>query len=116
MRYGDTPYGASSRSDWVNQWCLAVSNSAAATGITGVKPMVYCSSYYANHWFNSTVTQWIPWIAEWPGSPNPQSGAPSSTSPWSTWVVWQDADNASPNSGATRMYSMAPPPAWCRRW
>ena len=88
---GNTPYGASSRSDWVNQWCLAVSNRAAAAGIT-IKPVVYCSSSGRNQWFTSTVTNWIPWIAEWHSTPDPQTGAPSPTSPWSTWVVWQDTN------------------------
>jgi GH25 family lysozyme M1 (1,4-beta-N-acetylmuramidase) len=81
-------------SQWVNQWCITVSNNAAAAGVI-VTPVIYCSSSFAGKWFDSTVTQWTPWIAEWPTSPNPQTGAPSPTSPWSTWVFWQYADSSS---------------------
>jgi GH25 family lysozyme M1 (1,4-beta-N-acetylmuramidase) len=83
-----------SLSQWVNQWCLTVSNNAAAAGVL-VKPVIYVSSSFADEWFNSTVAQWTPWIAEWPASPNPQTGAPSPTTLWSTWVFWQYADSSS---------------------
>jgi hypothetical protein len=68
-------------------------NNAAAVGVT-VKPVVYCSESHAASWFDSTVAaQWTPWIAAWPTSPNPQTGGPSSSTPWSTWTLWQYADN-----------------------
>lgn len=86
-------YTKTSLSQWVNTWCLTLSNNAAAVGVT-IRPVIYASRSFANTWFDSTVTQWIPWIAEWHlASPNPQSDAPSATSPWSTWTVWQYADN-----------------------
>ena len=81
-------YSQTTLSQWVNQWCLTVSNNAAAAGVT-IKPVVYASSSFASAWFDSTVTQWTPWIASWNGQ-IPQSGAPTpTTSPWSTWTVWQ---------------------------
>ena len=81
-------YTPETLSQWVNQWCLTVSNSAAAAGVT-IKPVIYASSSFAGTWFDITVTQWIPWIAHWNGQ-IPQSGAPTAgTAPWSTWTLWQ---------------------------
>src|ERR1041384_5425764 len=65
--------GASSLSDWVNQWCNAVSNSAAAAGPT-VKPGIYISACNASY-LNSSVAQWTPWIADWNGQ-DPQTSTP----------------------------------------
>jgi GH25 family lysozyme M1 (1,4-beta-N-acetylmuramidase) len=88
--------GASSISDWINQWCNAVVNDAASAGVK-VKPVIYVSACNAGH-FNSTVAQWYPWIADWNGASS-QSGTPwsvcSGDDVWGTWVVWQYADNAS---------------------
>ena len=87
--------GASSISDWVNQWCADVVQDAANNGVI-IKPVIYVSACNAGH-FNSTVTQWYPWIADWSGSS--QSGTPWSTcggdDVWGTWVVWQYTDAAS---------------------
>src|ERR1035437_1315643 len=93
-------YTQTTLSQWVNQWCLTLSNNAAAVGVT-IKPVIYASSSFANTWFDSTVTQWIPWIAEWHNvnpKPLPQSDAPTSTAPWSTWSVWQYI-NGTPTAG-----------------
>ena len=75
-----------------------MSNNAAAAGIT-IKPVIYTSSSFAGTWLNSTVTKWIPWIANWNGE-NPQTGgATISTSPWSTWVCWQYGSMSIPGYG-----------------
>src|ERR1035438_9491434 len=95
-------YTQTTLSQWVNQWCLTLSNNAAAAGVT-IKPVIYASSSFASTWFDSTVTQWTPWIAEWHltnPKPLPQSDAPASTTPWSSWTVWQYADNT-PQPGIT---------------
>ena len=72
-------------SQWVNDWCNGVYSA------TGVKPIVYTYVSYASTYLDSTVTQWPLWMAQYPGSPNPQTGAPSGTSPWasSAWQIWQ---------------------------
>ena len=87
---GQTKAGLSA---WVNEWCLSVSNSAAAAGII-IKPVIYASSSFASTWFDSTVTKWTPWIAAW-NSSDPQTSGPSSTAPWSTWTLWQNSSTAS---------------------
>ena len=82
-------------STWVNTWCSTVQSAS------GVRPIIYCSPSYASAHFDSTVSQWGLWTANWNGQ-NPQTGTPSPLSPWSSWQVWQYTDAASVNgiSGA----------------
>jgi GH25 family lysozyme M1 (1,4-beta-N-acetylmuramidase) len=83
-------------SQWVNEWCYYVSNYAKTKGIT-MKCMVYSGTWYCapgspyNGGLNSTVTQWPNAMSGYPKTPDPQTGAPS-TSPWTTFTVWQYAD------------------------
>src|SRR5207249_4578797 len=44
-------------------------------------------------YLNSTVTQWPLWMASYNGQ-DPQTGGPSSVSPWSTWNFWQNNDTS----------------------
>ena len=88
---------AATCSAWVNQWCNSVSNYAFASGVPGVRPVVYSGTWYstpssAHSGLTSAVTGWPAWIAAYPSNPNPQTGGPSSTYPWSTWTFWQYAD------------------------
>src|ERR1035437_8034841 len=91
-------YTTDTLSQWINQWCVSVSNSAAAAGII-IKPVIYTGSSFAGTWLDSTVTQWTLWMANWNGQ-NPQTGAPNATLPWSTWTFWQYTDAATvPGAG-----------------
>src|ERR1035441_9350224 len=89
-------------SAWVNQWCITVSNNAAAAGVPGIKPCIYCSSSKASAYLDSTVTQWNTDIADWPyahasalASAQTASSPPAGIAPWSTWQFWQyDDQNA----------------------
>jgi GH25 family lysozyme M1 (1,4-beta-N-acetylmuramidase) len=87
-------YDRTSLSQWVNQWCLSVSNSAKAVGVT-ITPAIYISASPASNYLDASVTQWIPWIADWGG--DPQTGGPGSTYPWSTWVLWQYGGTSIPS-------------------
>lgn len=84
--------GASSYSDWANQWCNAIVNAAAAAGVT-VRPVIYVSACNACN-FDTSISQWIPWIANYNGQ-NPQTGTPwnvcSGCAEWGAgvWKVWQ---------------------------
>ena len=82
--------GASSLSEWCNQWSNSIAGFATAAGIK-IKPVVYVSACNANH-FDSSVAGWIPWIANYNGQ-DPQTGTPwsvcSSYNVWGTWKVWQ---------------------------
>src|ERR1044071_1812320 len=75
--------GASSYSDWANQWCNYIVTQAAAAGVT-IRPVIYVSSCNACN-FDGTISQWIPWLANYNGL-NPQTG-----NPWnvcSSCAVW----------------------------
>jgi GH25 family lysozyme M1 (1,4-beta-N-acetylmuramidase) len=90
-------------SAWVNEWCLAVSNDAAAAGVVGVRPVVYTGTWYSYPTstypgLNSTVTVWPNWMSSYNGE-NPQTGGPTGSSPspngtypWSSWQIWQYND------------------------
>ena len=91
---------AATCSAWVNQWCTSVSNYAFAAGVTGVKPVVYTGIWYSKpsstySGLTTAVTNWTPWIASYPTTPNPQTGGPTpgtGTFPWPNWTFWQYAD------------------------
>ncbi len=83
-------------SQWANAWCDAIVSDAAANGVK-VRPVLYCSTCQACN-FDSSVGQWIPWIA------NPNGESPQTGSPWDgtscpscgsgiwgagAWDVWQ---------------------------
>src|SRR4051812_10065238 len=61
MEAATTGYTKTTLSQWVNQWCSDIVAYARSNGIT-VKPVIYASRSFAGTWFDSTVTQWIPWI------------------------------------------------------
>ncbi len=81
-------YTVATLSGWVNEWCSNIVSRAASNGVT-VQPVIYTGVSYASEWMNSSVTGWPLWMAEYPSNPNPQTGAPSGTSPWSSWQFWQ---------------------------
>jgi hypothetical protein len=89
---------ASSYSDWANQWCNAIVNDAAAQGVT-VRPVIYVSSCNGCQ-FDGSVSQWIPWLANYNGQ-NPQTGNPwnvcTSCAVWGAnfWNVWQYSSSTS---------------------
>lgn len=89
-------YSAATLSAWVNEWCNAVSNAARLNGVV-LQPVIYTGTWYSRpsstySGLNTTVTNWPSWIAAYPTNPNPQTGAPSDTYPWSSWNIWQYAD------------------------
>lgn len=90
--------GASSYSDWANQWCNAIVAKAAAVGVK-VKPIIYTSACSACN-FNSSVAQWSADIADYNGQSSQTSN------PWTTcsgcevwgsgvWTVWQFSQSGS---------------------
>ena len=93
-----TGYTKTTLSQWVNQWCTTVSNSAYAAGYR-VKPCIYMSSSHAASYLDSTVTKWNTDIANWPYAHSTAaaqalaaSGPPAGISPWTTWQFWQYDD------------------------
>ncbi len=90
--------GASSYTEWANQFCNAIVAKAAAAGVV-IKPVIYTSS--CNYCpFNSNLSQWGCWAANYNGQ-SPQTGTPwdvcSSCNPWggTYWNFWQYTSSGS---------------------
>ena len=90
--------GASSLSDWINQWCTDVVQDGANAGVL-VRPVIYVSACNACY-FDSTVSQWFAGIANYgavDGDNNPTNGTPWSSCTgcevWGSgvWHTWQYA-------------------------
>jgi GH25 family lysozyme M1 (1,4-beta-N-acetylmuramidase) len=90
--------GATSTADWANQWCNIVSNYARLKGVT-IKPIIYVSACNSAN-FDSTVSKWTPWIANYNGQ-SAQTGTPwsvcASGNWWGSgnWTFWQYSSSGS---------------------
>jgi len=84
----ETSYGSgASMSAWINEWCQAVKNYAAANGAV-CNPVVYTDGSIASS-LTSPATNWPLDIAD-PTCGNPQTTSPGvSLGPWGTWTFWQ---------------------------
>ncbi|MGI8965459.1 MAG: GH25 family lysozyme, partial [Limisphaerales bacterium] len=84
--------GATSYSDWANQWYNNVIAKAAAAGVT-IKPVLYSSASFMCN-FNSSCSGFGSWVANYNGQ-NPQTGTPwsccTSCNFWGggAWNFWQ---------------------------
>lgn len=81
--------GAASLSAWVNSYCNLIKNA------TGVDPIVYCNTNYAQHYLDSSVTIHKLWIANYNGV-NPDDAGTSVLGVWgnnvdnsNTWSAFQ---------------------------
>lgn len=87
---GSTSMSKTAVSNWVKSWANTVYNA------TGVLTIVYASQSFASSYFDSTVpaqpTQF--WIANYNGQ-NLYTGSPGSTTPYSTWTMWQVSSTGS---------------------
>lgn len=85
--------GATSYTDWANKWCNRVIAKAAAAGVS-VKPIIYSSACYMCK-FNSGISQWGCFVANYNGQ-SPSTGNPwsacSNCNHWGTWHFWQYSD------------------------
>jgi GH25 family lysozyme M1 (1,4-beta-N-acetylmuramidase) len=90
--------GASSYSDWANQWNNTVVANAAGQAVT-IRPFIYVSACSACN-FNSSVSGWFSDIANYNGQ-NPQTGTPWSScagcAVWGAgvWTAWQYSSTVS---------------------
>ncbi len=91
--------GASSSSDWINQWCDDVVSLASAAGLN-VTPIVYISAGWTSTWLTSANGWTGAWIADYNGE-NAQTGSPwdggSYYQPWGSgvWDFWQYSSSGS---------------------
>jgi GH25 family lysozyme M1 (1,4-beta-N-acetylmuramidase) len=74
--------GAVTLSAWVNSYCTLIKNA------TGIDPIVYCNTNYAQHYLDSSVTVHKLWIANY-GAVNPDDPGTS------VLGVWGDPTNNS---------------------
>jgi autotransporter-associated beta strand protein len=92
----ETSYGSgASMSAWINEWCQAVKNYAAANGAV-CNPVVYTDGSIASS-LTSPATNWPLDIAD-PGfsTSSAESGSPTvSLGAWGTWTFWQYSWTAS---------------------
>lgn len=70
-------------SNWVTNFGNEISTKSGGSSM-----MIYASQSYAASYFNSSVTQYNFDIAHYNGADS-QTGSPGSTTPWSTWDMWQ---------------------------
>ena len=72
-------------SNWINDWMNTVESE------TGVEPILYINSNYANNYLDESVSNRDIWIAHWTYDPevSPDTGI------WDNWVFWQYSDSGS---------------------
>lgn len=85
-----TTAGKAFLSNWVNDFM----NRVVALKGASAEPIIYVNSNYASNYLNSTVASRTLWIANWPSSPNPQTGSPA-TGVFSNWAFWQYTSSGS---------------------
>jgi GH25 family lysozyme M1 (1,4-beta-N-acetylmuramidase) len=71
--------GKEALSNWVHEWMNTVKSE------TGIEPIIYVNSNYANNYLDSSVTQYDLWIAHW----RCDTGTPPNTGMWNDWDFWQ---------------------------
>jgi GH25 family lysozyme M1 (1,4-beta-N-acetylmuramidase) len=81
-------YTKATSSQWVNEWCQDLVNYGQTNGLR-IMPVVYTYTSFGTSYLDTSATNWPLWMASYPSNPNPQTGAPASTSPWTTWAFWQ---------------------------
>lgn len=79
--------GATALSNWVHTWVETVKT------LTGITPIIYVNSNYANNYLLPSVSQYPLWIAHWTYDPN----AIPDTGIWDDWIFWQYSDQGSVN-------------------
>ncbi len=71
--------GKAALSNWVHKWMDTVKSE------TGIEPIIYVNSNYANNYLDSSVTKYNLWIAHW----RCDTGTPPNTGLWADWDFWQ---------------------------
>jgi len=77
--------GKEALSNWVHTWMATVQTE------TGIEPIIYVNSNYANNYLDASVANYDLWIAHWTYDPT----ASPNTGIWHTWDFWQYSDQGS---------------------
>lgn len=81
-------YTPATFSQWVNRWCQDIVNFGASNGMV-LRPVIYTYTNIATTLFDNTVTNWPLWMVDPYTGRDPQTSAPTSITPWSSWDIWQ---------------------------
>jgi GH25 family lysozyme M1 (1,4-beta-N-acetylmuramidase) len=84
----DRHLSASFMSQWVVKWATTIKEGL------GVDPIIYTYTSFAATEFNSSVTQYPLWIANYNYTP-PNLPPASAYLPWSSWEFWQHSSTGS---------------------
>lgn len=77
--------GKEALSNWVRTWMETVKNE------TGIEPIIYVNSNYANNYLDESIAHYNLWIAHWTYDPS----TPPNTGIWNSWDFWQYSNNGS---------------------
>jgi len=77
--------GKEALSYWVHEWISTVRDE------TGVEPILYVNSNYANNYLDTSVARYDLWIAHW----TYDTGATPNTGIWDNWTFWQYSNQGS---------------------
>jgi len=88
LEWNERGLSRSALSQWANEWMDYVEAQ------TGVEPMIYCNTNFAQNYLDSTLANRRLWIANWPANPNPQTGNPG-IGIFKAWTFWQYAGDTS---------------------
>ncbi|MFC1786832.1 NosD domain-containing protein, partial [Halobacteriota archaeon] len=72
-------------SSWIHEWMSTVESE------TGIEPILYVNSNYANNYLDSSISQYDLWIAHWTYNPEIQPN----TGIWEDWDFWQYSNETS---------------------
>ena len=77
--------GKEALSNWVHEWMETLKNE------TGIEPIIYVNSNYANNYLDTSVAKYDLWIAHWTYDPtiSPNTGI------WDSWDFLQYSNNGS---------------------
>ncbi len=84
----DKSLSQSFMSQWVVKWATTIKQGL------GVDPIIYTYTDFASTEFNSTVTSYPLWIANYSRTP-PSTPPPSAYAPWPSWKFWQHSSTGS---------------------
>jgi len=77
--------GKEKLSNWIHEWMDTVKNE------TGIEPILYINSDYANYYLDNSIIKYDLWIAHW----TYDSDISPNTGIWDDWDFWQYSDKGS---------------------
>ena len=76
--------GQAALSQWIRDFMTEVERQ------TGVEPLIYCNTYYADNFFEDSIGDYDVWFARWTYDPNT---LPTNLGVFDEWAFWQYSDS-----------------------